>query len=95
MDSGLGYNGIQVLSIIWKSADGTASQTMLRIDRITSSYFSHCCCSSPRCCSSAHAAEIRARFVSATPCGDAADENRSMRPSVSVGWVRTASRSAV
>jgi len=43
---------------------------MLRNDRITSSYFSHCCCSSP------HAAEIWAPLVSTTLCADAADEQR-------------------
>src|ERR1700694_2329015 len=42
---------------------------MLRNDRITSSYFSHCCCSSP------HTAEIWALLVSTTLCADAADEN--------------------
>jgi winged helix DNA-binding protein len=47
--------------------------------RITSPYFSHCCCSSP------HAAEIWAPLVSTTLCADAADENRGMRPSTSVG----------
>ena len=48
-----------------------------------SSYRSDCCCSSP------HAAEIWAPLVSTafsiTSCADAADENRGMRPSTSVG----------
>src|SRR6267143_1344842 len=79
MASAVTVSGIQVLSVTWKSADGTASQNMLRNDRITSSYFSHCCCSSP------HAAEIWAPLVSTTLCADAADENRDMRPSTSVG----------
>ncbi len=44
-----------------------------------SSYRSDCCCSSP------HAAEIWARLDSTTLCADAADENKGMRPSTSVG----------
>jgi serine/threonine protein kinase len=52
MASAVTVSGIQVLSITWKSAGGTASQNIVTNDRITSSYFSHCCCSSP------HAAEI-------------------------------------
>src|SRR5437016_3137198 len=44
-----------------------AQRNILRNDRITGSYFSHCCCSSP------HAAVIWARLVSTTLCADAAD----------------------
>jgi hypothetical protein len=52
---------------------------MLRNDRITSSYFPHCCCRSP------HAAEIWAPFIATTLWADAAEENRGIRPSTSVG----------
>ena len=52
---------------------------MLRNDRIASPYFSHRYCSSP------HAAEIWGPLVSTTLCADAADENRVIRPSTSVG----------
>src|SRR5882762_10012293 len=46
---------------------------------VASKFRHECCCSSP------HAAEICAPLVSATWCADAADENRGMRPSTSVG----------
>jgi hypothetical protein len=38
-----------------------------------------------RSCSSPHATEVRARLASTTLYADAADENRGMRPSTSVG----------
>src|ERR1700733_15459550 len=46
-------------------------------------------------CRSPHAPDVWALPASATFCTDGADENRPMRPSTSVGGVRTASRSAV
>src|ERR1700722_12211443 len=81
-----GQSGLTQTRLPWnrlpqnRSNDQNQQQRkMLRNDRVRSPSFSHCCCSSP------HAAEIWSPLVSTTLCADAADENRDMRPSTSVG----------